>query len=155
VPPAPDQPLFSAIDTDRLILIVTGAHLRAEVGDRPSAYRLRDALAAWLREYAPDARLTPIVCSDVWYLNNDDLRARPTISVGGPGVNALAAYLADKLPSAFSIEGLLTVQMDTDFVELTASCWGMGTPPTAAAVDAWIERYLEVFLEHAVARIEE
>jgi len=45
-----------------------------------------------------------LVCSDVWYLNNDPLRSRPTISIGGPGVNALSAYLADKLPSAFAIE---------------------------------------------------
>jgi hypothetical protein len=151
-----DQPSIQLgpgpIDTDQLILIVTGAHLRAEVGDRPIAYRLQGAILQWLARNAPDSSLVPLVCSDIWYLNDDDLRSRPTISIGGPGVNALAAFLTDKLPSAFSIEGVLTVQMDLDFVELVCSCWGMGTAPTVNAVDAWIEKYMEVFLEHVVSR---
>lgn len=151
-----DQPSIQLgpgpIDTDQVILIVTGAHLRAEVGDRPIAYRLQGAILQWLARNAPESSLVPLVCSDIWYLNDDDLRSRPTISIGGPGVNALAAFLTDKLPSAFSIEGVLTMQMDLDFVELVCSCWGMGTAPTVNAVDAWIEKYMEVFLEHVVSR---
>ena len=96
------------IDEDRLILIVTGAHLRAEVADRPAAYRLRESMRGWLATkgfsiHASDASEPVVVCSDLWYLNQDSLRTRPTVSVGAPGVNALSAYLGDRLPSAFAI----------------------------------------------------
>ena len=140
------------IQTDRLILIVTGAHLRAEAADRPIAYALRRRLADWLGSRGePENAEAPrvLVCSDVWYLNNDPLRSRPTISIGGPGVNALSAYLGDKLPSAFTIENVLMVQADLDFVEVLACCWGSDAGSTAAAVDAFAERYLDAFMEAA------
>lgn len=140
------------IQTDQLILIVTGAHLRAEAIDRPIAYHLRHQIAGWLARHdqpeSPD-RPRVLVCSDVWYLNNDPLRSRPTISIGGPGVNALAAYLRDKLPSAFTVEDVLMVQADLDFVEVLASCWGVDAGATAAAVDAFVERYLDAFMDAA------
>ena len=55
------------IDPDRLIWIVTGVQLKAELGDRPLAYRveqeIRDRLATLLEP--PDAgeppRLAPVV----------------------------------------------------------------------------------------------
>jgi hypothetical protein len=131
---------------------VTGAHLRAEATDRPTAYRLRahfaDALA---RRGHPHSAAAPriLVCTDLWYLNNDPLRSRPTVSVGGPGVNALSAFLADKLPSAFAIEDILMVQADLDFNDVIASCWGRDPDATAAAVDAFTERYLDDFLAAA------
>jgi hypothetical protein len=140
------------IQTDRLILIVTGAHLKAEATDRPVAYNLRRQIAEWLAAHGePEEPERPrvLVCSDVWYLNNDPLRSRPTISVGGPGVNALSAYLADKLPSAFTIQDVLMVQADLDFVEVIACCWGVDAASTAAAVEAFAERYLPGFMEAA------
>jgi hypothetical protein len=143
------------IDTDRLILIVTGAHLHAEVGDRPVAYSLRQRILDRLRDSGDgeNARPQVVVCSDVWYLNNDPLRSRPTISVGGPGVNALTAFLADKLPSAFAIEDRLIVQADLEFQECVACCWGADIGSTAAAVDAFCERYLDAFMEAAQSRL--
>jgi hypothetical protein len=110
-------------------------------------------MADWLaergqREDPEHPRL--VVCSDVWYLNNDPLRARPTVSIGGPGVNALSAYLADKLPSAFSVENVMLVQADLDFVEVVAVCWGMEPGATAGAVEAFAERYLDGFMEAAI-----
>jgi hypothetical protein len=143
------------IHTDRLILIVTGAHLRAEATDRPIAYNLRKRIADWLAARGrPETAKTPrvLVCSDVWYLNNDPLRSRPTISIGGPGVNALSAYLADKLPSAFAIEDVMLVQADLEFHDVIACCWGRDERATAAAVDAFVERYLEGFMEAAMAK---
>lgn len=142
------------IQTDRLILIVTGAHLMAEAVDRPVAYGLRSQIAGWLgKRGEPESAESPrvLVCSDVWYLNNDPLRSRPTISIGGPGVNALSAYLGDKLPSAFTIENVLMVQADLDFVEVLACCWGVDAASTAAAVEAFVERYLDGFMEAALA----
>jgi hypothetical protein len=143
------------IATDRLILIVTGAHLHAEVGDRPVAYALRQRLLDWLGEGDDEDPSRPqvVVCSDVWYLNNDPLRSRPTISIGGPGVNALSAFLADKLPSAFAIEDRLIVQADLDFHDCVVCCWGSDIANTAAAVDAFCERYLELFMDAALSRL--
>lgn len=150
----PDAPRLDpeSIDSSRLLLIVTGAHLRAEAADRPIAYRLRDAALRRLESRPADERMGVLVCSDIWYLNNDELRACPTVSVGAPGVNALTAYLADKLPSAFTVAGVLSVQMDTDFVDLLACCWGQDAAATAAAADAFSERYLGHFLDRALSR---
>lgn len=139
---------------DHRILIVTGAHLRAEAADRPLAYLLRSRMLQWWEQHGPArslARPDVIVCSDVWYLNNDDLRSLPTVSIGGPGVNALAAFLADKLPGVFTIKDTLTVQMDLDFVELIASIWGMDHETTVAALDGFTQRYLGEFMTRACA----
>jgi hypothetical protein len=140
------------MDVENLILIVTGAHLHAEVGDRPVAYALQNRLTEWLRREVPGEADRPqvVVCSDLWYLNNDPLRARPTISIGGPGVNALTAFLADKLPSAFAIENVLLVQADLEFTDCIACCWGAEPGATAAAVHAFEERYLDAFMDAAV-----
>lgn len=138
---------------DPRILIVTGAHLLAEATDRASAYRLRRAMLERLGVPAADGVLggPVVVCSDLWYLNRDELRSRPTVSVGGPGVNALSAFLGDKLPGAFSVTGVLTVQLDPGFADRVACVWGVDHAATAAAVDAFIERYLDDFLAAATA----
>ncbi|TVQ33108.1 MAG: hypothetical protein EA376_03370 [Phycisphaeraceae bacterium] len=152
------QPGPPEIDTDRLLLIVTGAHLRAESADRPLAYHLRDRIFEELCRRCGvdegDHPFTVMVCSDVWYLNNDDLRDCPTISIGGPGVNALGAFLADKLPSAFVVEDVLMVQIDLDYDDVIASCWGVDHTTTVAAVDAFCEKYLVQFIDEATRRIE-
>jgi len=117
---------------------------------------LRERILRWLDERGAGAgRPEVVVCSDIWYLNNDDLRSQPTISIGGPGVNALGAYLADRLESVFVIQDVLAVQVDLDFVDPVASCWGTTHASTVSAIDAFCERYLDAFLEHAVERIAE
>ncbi|MBI1190008.1 MAG: hypothetical protein GC200_04920 [Tepidisphaera sp.] len=129
------------------ILIVTGAHLAAETHDRPLAYALREQVLA-----ACDARemgLAPddvIVCSDLWMMNHDDLRALPTICVGAPGVNALAAFLASRVPSVLAVEGVYVVQMQDEPTPV-ACCWGRDEGATAAAVEAFVLRHLEAFLD--------
>jgi hypothetical protein len=133
------------IDLSRTVLIVTGAHLHAELSDRPLAYRLREAMRGRVEGQGGHV----LVCSDVWYMNNEQLRSCPTVSVGAPGVNALSAFLADKLPSAFVVEGKVLVQADPVFEELVACCWGAGDTGTASAVGAFVERYMEGFVEAA------
>lgn len=141
------------IDLDRLVLIVVGAHLRAESGDRPLAYRLRQAILEW-RAGADEARFDVLVCTDVWYVNNEELQLGPVVSVGGPGVNALSANLADKVPSAFVIDDELMVQVDLDFSDLRVVVWGMDHPSTIHAVEAFIERYLDAYLAQVVLTME-
>lgn len=137
------------------VLVVVGASLRAEVEDRGSAYRLREAMLAWMdgRYGAKVDGGHPcgvVVCTDVWYLNDAELRARPTVSIGGPSVNAFSAYLADKLPSAYVINDVLMVQWDVGGGEPLAACWGVDGGATWAAVEAFVERYLEGFMEAGV-----
>lgn len=130
-PTGPDSPAPA-------VVIVTGAHLRAEEHDRPVAYLLRDRLAPSLRPV--------VVCSDLWYLNQRELRATPTVSVGGPAVNALTAYLASRLPSVLAVEGRWVVLMDADADAPQACCWGMDPAGTRAAAEAFIDRHLAEFV---------
>ena len=140
----------------RSVLIVTGAHLSAEVYDRPIAYRLRERILAalgWSNNDSPPPNQDGhppdrvLVCSDLWYLNRDQLRELPTISVGGPTVNALSAYLGDKLPSAFAIDGVLLVQADWSNETPVACCWGINAQATAKAAEIFVERYMDEWVE--------
>ena len=73
------MPAETLIDVSRLILIVTGSTLEAELYDRPTAYTLRLGLFRWLqtrlggavREGELSDAWGPriVLCSDIWYLN--------------------------------------------------------------------------------------
>jgi hypothetical protein len=150
---------MSDIDTDRLIAIVTGVQLRAELGDRPLAYRIeqavREHLAAALPRPEPGEppRLAPAVVSDVFYLNNDAIQTRPTIAVGGPGMNAVAAMLVDELPNALAIENTLVIQMDLEVNDHRCAVWGMNHLDTVRAVETFLAKgYLETFLNGVIAK---
>ncbi len=145
--------MTDADDVTGLVLIVTGAHLAAERYDRPLAYRLRETMLRRLDVLGEPHPFDVLVCSDLWYLNDDALRAQPTISVGGPSVNALAAFLADRVESAFVVEDVLSIQLDLEFVDAVASCWGVDPGSTVSAVDAFVERYLDLFIERSAARL--
>lgn len=142
------------LDPAGLLFIVVGAHLRAELYHRPLAERLcqiiRERLAARFGDDISQWPLRPITCTDVWYLNQEELRTRPTISIGGPESSALAAYLADKLPSAFAIKDRVLVQLDPHWSTLVASCWGMTPEETVSSVEAFCDRYLTPFLKQAL-----
>ncbi len=126
------------------LLIVTGAHLDAELHDRPLAYALLEESLALSPGSGIGAH--PLVCSDLWYLNHDDLRSLPTISVGAPEHNALSAYLAARLDSVFVIDGVLMVQMRIDDATPIACCWGIDPPSTARSVAEFRARFLREFL---------
>ena len=146
------------IDTDRLICIVVGVQLRAELGDRPLAYRVEQELKQRLEAAlgkppgGEPPRLSPVVMSDVLYLNNDELQTRPAISVGGPAMNALSATLVDKLPTAVAVEDTLVIQMDLDMQDPRCAVWGMNHLDTVRAVELFVTKYLDAFVEGVVAR---
>ena len=144
------------IDVDKLLLIVVGAHLRAEAADRPLGYRLQQNMIDWLHQHTATApsTLAPLLCTDVWYLNHDALQTRPTVSIGGPGVNALSAYLYQKLPVVLAIEDKLVVQMVAELVELRAAVWGTDAAHSAAAVDLFCDKYLSDFLRAVINQVE-
>jgi len=146
-------------DLDKLILIVVGAHLRAEMHERAAAYRLRDAVAAAVAARWSAARTEPgappdvVVVTDLWRLNDPLLAPLPQISIGHPGVNALSAFLADKVPPAFVIDGELAVQFDAAAPEAIAVCWGVDHAATCRAVDEFAGRYLESFADAVVREL--
>ena len=139
-----------------MLLIVVGAHLRAEVGDRPLAYMLREEINRRLSDrFGDDLPLDAVVCSDVWRLNDESISTRPTISIGGPGVNALSAFLGDKLSSVFVVEDQLLIQADLEWNDLSVCVWGMDHERTIAAVQSFVDRYLDAFLEASIARLDD
>lgn len=159
VPLMSEQPLPPSsgpgIDPSRLLLVVVGAHLRAEMADRPLAYVLVQQIRTWLDRHAGSLgeAFVPLVCSDIWYVNHRSLQRRPTISVGGPGVNALSAFFVDKLPTALQNNDML-IQLDSDLVDLRASVWGMNHETTIKAVNVFAETYLDAFLRAVSTQVE-
>jgi hypothetical protein len=140
-----------------MVLIVVGARLESEIAERPLAAELRDAIercaagAAMGDELPGDAdeAMTPVVCTDVWYLNDPSLSGLPVICIGPPEHNAATAYFASKLPTAFVVEGSYRVQLDPEWLDLTVCIWGVRTSDTAAGVRLFCERYLEEFMRAA------
>ncbi|MEE9130355.1 MAG: hypothetical protein V3T84_10070 [Phycisphaerales bacterium] len=136
-------------DTDTLLLVVVGAHLRAELTDRPLAYMLVERIEAWQRRHVEADWLAPLVCSDLWYLNAAELLSRPTICLGRPGVNAASAFFANRLPTAFVLEETFQVQLDLEFITMQACVWGVNAAATASGVELFEDRYLDPFLRAA------
>jgi len=139
-------------DASNVVLIVTGAHLRAEAADRPLAYELGHNIDLWWqRQSTLHLPVTPLVISDIWFLNNRELQAHPTISIGGPSVNALSAAWAQRLPFALLREEQIALQLDPKFEDLRASIWGVDHVLTAEAMEIFQRKFVEGFL-HAVGK---
>jgi hypothetical protein len=146
VPVIPDQDLG-----ENGVLIVTGSSLQAERQDRPLAYHLKSII-----EHEGEAlarRFAVVVLSDLWYLNSEPLHRLPTIAIGNPCVNALAAHLLKRLPNALFIDDALLIQMDMNLEDLRASIWGADYPLTANALELFVKKgYLQRFLEAVLTR---
>ena len=138
----------------RWLLIVTGSTLRAEQLDRPLAYYLRQQVEGHLAALGPEAEAETFdvrVVADFRWLNDDPLQRLPTISIGGPGVNALAHRWLEELPLSLAVDERYFIQMDPDLTELRASIWGMNNPTTQIAVSVFAQRCLPRFLERCAA----
>ena len=146
----------SPSDSSNILLIVVGSHLRAEVADRPLAYGLRQRIGDWieLRQGDLNVQTVPVVCCDIWYLNQEALQRQPVISLGGPGVNALSAHFAHKLTPAQVRDEMFMIQLDPEFVDLRVCVWGMNHKLTVEALALYERRYLDVYLEAVVTQVE-
>ncbi len=136
----------------RLLLIVTGSTPRAEDVDRPLAYYLRREVERQAAELDPpaDPAFKVLVVADFRWLNDEPLQRLPTISVGGPGVNALAGHwVEEELEFSLAVESQYYIQMDPDLDTLRASIWGMDNPTTQIAVSVFLKRFLPRFLRRA------
>jgi hypothetical protein len=137
----------------RLLLIVTGSTLRAEEMDRPLGYYLKQRIEHALSEAAASGRrglddyLVRVVADFRW-IHDEPLQELPTISLGGPGVNALAHRWLEEVPISLAVDDRYYLQMDPDLDEPRASVWGMDNATTQLAVSVFIDRFLPRFLEH-------
>lgn len=133
----------------RLILIVVGTELRAEEADRPLAYYLRQQILKALADRGEDEDTAVFVVADLLWLGDVELQDNPTISLGGPGVNLLSRRWIDDppIPIAMAVDDDYYIQMDPELDDLYASVWGMNNPSTQIAVNAFLHRFLPMFLD--------
>jgi hypothetical protein len=136
------------VRTEELLVVVVGAHLRAEIADRPLAQRLVRLIRAWQAVHLDDGDLplVPVVATDVWFLNDADLMRQPCISIGEPGHNAATAHYASRLPTSYVVEKVCTVQFDPQFLDGSVCLWGADVRGTEAAFTAFVERHLDAYL---------
>lgn len=136
------------VHPDRLVLVVVGARLEAELRDRPIAHdlarRLGDLFDSAVAGPPGTVLVTPV--TDLWYLNQEPLRGQPVVSVGPPEHNALTAWLADKLPSVAAVDGEWVVQMRDG----AAACWGARSAATARAARVLLDDWADDFVDQAV-----
>ena len=142
---APDHPL----EPELVVPIVVGAHPQAEISDRPWANRLARRLRSVLRSRGHDlvGGPLPLVMTDVWYLNDDQLRTQPTLAVGDPAVNAASAMLATRLPCAFAIDDVCQILLDPELLEPRGALWGVHDDGTAAAIERFEAKWMEEFVD--------
>ena len=136
----------------RLLLIVTGSTLRAEEVDRPLGYYLKQRIEQSLSEAALAGRpgledYIVRVVADFRWIHDEPLQSLPTISLGGPGVNALAHRWLEEVPVSLAYSERYFIQMDPDLTEIRASIWGMDNATTQIAVSVFLDRFLLRFLE--------
>ena len=138
----PDHPVLQT----QVIPIVVGAHLRAELGDRQHANAIRRAIGTWAEKQDATDPPWPLVCSDLWYLNDTELRVQPTICIGHPDVNAATAALSSRLETAHMQDDRFLIQLDTEFVDLKCCIWGVDDEGTQEGVNHFVSGYLPQFL---------
>ena len=130
------------------LLVVTGSTLRAEELDRPLGYYLKQQIESCL-SFDPDADSSPVlVVADFRWIHDDPLQELPTISIGGPGVNALAHRWLEEVPVSMAVDEEYYIQMDPDLGEPRASIWGMDNARTQIAVSVFVDRFLPRFLRN-------
>jgi hypothetical protein len=138
--------------TVRWLLIVTGSTLRAEEMDRPLGYylkqRIEDALAQSVTTNQPGLEdyLVRIVADFRW-IHDEPLQNLPTISLGGPGVNALSHRWLEEVPVSLAYSERYFIQMDPDLAEPRASIWGIDNASTQIAVSVFVDRFMSRFLD--------
>lgn len=86
-----------------------------------------------------------LVCTDVWYLNDESLSALPVVSVGGFAANALSAWMRDKLETVAGEDCWYAVQADDRDRPTRVVVWGTNAAGTARAAEVFADRLLGGF----------
>jgi len=122
------------VDIEETIVLVTGTSLPAEERDRPLAYHLKAEID---RRGAGHAYRRAVVVADAWYLENRTFHLNPTIAIGGPGVNGVTQEFTAFLPTVYSRDEAVFVQVDFEGELKRAALWGANAASTAAAVEVF------------------
>ncbi|MGA0420870.1 MAG: hypothetical protein ACO3P9_12705 [Phycisphaerales bacterium] len=138
-------------DTEDLLCVVAGAHLRSECEDRPIVEWLVETVRRRLASMGETRGVLPMAMTDLWYLNDRLLMHQPSIVIGEPGVNAASAHHAVRLPQMLVLEDALRIHLDPEYPRIRAVMWGAGPERTEQAVRIFADRYLDGFLEAALA----
>lgn len=131
------------VDRDETILVIVGG------GTEPATDR---ALAEGLcREITGrgdgQSYRRALLVLDTEFLDRPDLHRHPTISVGGPGVNAVAQRLVGELPMLWEHEDRSFIQADMEGSRRVA-LWGIDGTATTRAVEAFrLEGFLSALLD--------
>ncbi len=134
------------VDIDNVIPIVVGAHLRAELGDRRRGYYLGEAMVQWMEQHEITGPPWPLVCADLWYLNDTELRTRPTICIGQPDVNAATAAMSPKLETILLADDAYRILGDAEYIDLKYCLWGIDDKHTNQCLEQFIKTVLPNFL---------
>ena len=124
------------IDTDETVLIVTGTEIPAEMNDRPIAYRLKEEID---QRGAGHTFRRGVVVSDHWYAENRIFHLCPTVAIGGPGVNLVAAAFFKDLPMIVQRGDRVFLQGEWEGETKRACLWGADRVATAEAVERFVE----------------
>lgn len=135
------------VDTDETVVLVTGTSLPSEEKDRPLAYWLKQEID---RRGGGQPYRRAVVVGDQWYLENRVFHLNPTIAIGGPGVNGVAAEFAGVIPTVHKVDDRIVLQADIEGEVKRAALWGVDGNATAAAVRLFVE---QGFLERLLERI--
>jgi len=122
------------VDAEETVVLVTGTSLTAEERDRPLAYQLKAEID---RRGAGHAYRRAVVVADAWYLENRTFHLNPTIAIGGPGVNGVTQEFTAFLPTVYSRDEAVFVQVDFEGELKRAALWGANAASTAAAVEVF------------------
>jgi hypothetical protein len=136
----------------RWLLIVTGSTLRAEEMDRPLGYYLKQRIENSLSEAIANGQASLEdylirVVADFRWIHDEPLQSLPTISLGGPGVNALSHRWLEEVPVSLAFSERYFIQMDPELAEPRVSIWGMDNTSTQIAVSVFVDRFLPRFLD--------
>ncbi|MBM4187224.1 MAG: hypothetical protein FJ206_07935 [Gemmatimonadetes bacterium] len=124
------------LDRRETIVVVVGGQTSGK--DRAVAMALHDEI----NQRGGALYRRAVVVADEAYLGGTELSRHPTIAVGGPGVNAVAAQLVPVVPTMFSVDEQAFVQADFESQPTRVVLWGMTAASTAQAV--------EMFTTHGV-----
>ena len=125
------------IDVNQTILIIVGIDIKPEEVDRPLAYKLKKAFES-SSYFGNHPFRKCLVISDALYTHDKIIQVCPTVAIGGPGVNSVAAEFVEKLPVYLSQENRYFIQLDKDFTDPKISIWGMDRKATEEALDTFI-----------------
>jgi hypothetical protein len=136
----------------RWLIIVTGSTLRAEEMDRPLGYYLKQRIEDSLSQGSINGRsgledYHVRIVADFRWIHDEPLQSLPTISLGGPGVNALSHRWLEEVPVSLAFSERYFIQMDPELAEPRASIWGMDNASTQIAVSVFVDRFLPRFLD--------